>query len=79
MAHEIKIDVIRQNQAGHVRELLKAKGWIGLVSTYEMMAYTELWTEYCMNGPSDNVKKRFKQFDNMMEKRLLTISYTIEQ
>ena len=65
-----KIDVIRQNQSGHVRELLKAKGLIQHLSTYEFMSYVELWVDYCMNGPTDNNKKRFKQFDTLMNDRI---------
>lgn len=66
-----KMDVIRQNQTGHVRELLKAKGLIELISTYEFMGYVELWVDYCLNGPTDSNKKRFKDFDRLMNDRIV--------
>jgi hypothetical protein len=65
-----KIDVIRQNQTQNVREFLKAKGWINLLTSYEFMSYVELWVDYCMNGPTEKNKKRFKQFDSIMSDRM---------
>lgn len=66
-----KIDVIRQNQTMNVRELLKAKNLINYVSTYEFMSYVELWVDYCLNGPTDSNKKRFKDFDKLMNERII--------
>lgn len=65
-----KIDVIRQNQTQNARELLKSKGWIGFISVYEFMAFVELWVDYCLNGPTDSNKKRFKDFDKMINVRI---------
>ena len=70
MAYEKDLTIVRQNQSGHVRELLKSKGWIGYISTYEFMGYVELWTDYIINGPTDSNKKRFKDFDNLISERI---------
>lgn len=70
MANEQQLSIIRQNQTQNVRELLKSKGWIAFTSTYEVMAYVELWTDYCVNGPTKTNMERFKKFDQMMEERI---------
>lgn len=64
--------ITRQNQTSNVRELLKSKGIIGLLSTYEFMVYVELWTDYCLNGPTDTIKTRFKTFDSIISERKKT-------
>lgn len=73
-----RIDVIRQNQTQNTRELLKAKGYINLLSSFEVMGYTELWVDYCLNGPTDAIKARFKQFDKLMEKRISEIESVVD-
>jgi hypothetical protein len=70
MANERESQIVRQNQTQNVRELLKAKGYLPLVSTYEFMVYVELWTDYCLTGPTKEIKERFKAFDNILQQRI---------
>ena len=42
--------IVRQNQSSNVRELLKEKGLLNLLSTYEFVIYVELWSDYCVQG-----------------------------
>lgn len=62
--------ITRQNQSGNVRELLKEKGILNLLSTYEIMVYTQLWADFCMEGPTEQIKKRFQAFDKIVEERM---------
>jgi len=70
MANTQQDAIVRQNQSGNVRQLLKDKGIIRFVSTYEIMVYTQLWADFCMEGPTPEIKKRFQAFDAIMEKRI---------
>jgi hypothetical protein len=69
MATEKDLQIIRQNQSSNVRELLKETGLIQYLSTYEIMVYVELWTDYCTQGITPEIKQRFQSFDNIIEKR----------
>jgi hypothetical protein len=62
--------IVRQNQSGNVRQLLKDKGIINYLSTYEIMVYTQLWTDFCIEGPTDQIKKRFQAFDKIIQDRI---------
>lgn len=70
MANSQQDAIVRQNQSSNVRQLLKDKGIIGLVSTYEIMVYTQLWADFCQEGPTPEIKKRFQSFDKIMEDRI---------
>ena len=62
--------IVRQNQSSNVRQLLKDKGMIGYVSTYELAIYVQLWSDFCEQGLTPEIKKRFQTFDGIMEKRI---------
>jgi len=62
--------IVRQNQSSNVRELLKEKGLLPFVSTYEVMVYTQLWADFCCDGPTPEIKKRFQAFDKIIEDRI---------
>lgn len=62
--------IVRQNQSSNVRQLLKDKGMIGYVSTYELAVYVQLWSDFCEQGLTPEIKKRFKAFDSIMAKRI---------
>jgi len=66
---EKDLAITRQNQSANVRELLKEKGILNLLNTFEMMVYVELWTDFCIEGPTDAIKKRFQTFDKIIEER----------
>ncbi|CAB5214109.1 hypothetical protein UFOVP185_16 [uncultured Caudovirales phage] len=68
-ATEKDLSITRQNQSANVRELLKEKGLLNLLSTYEIMVYVQLWVDFCLEGPTSEVKKRFQAFDKIMEDR----------
>ena len=68
-ATEKDLSITRQNQSANVRELLKEKGYLDLLSTYEIMVYVSLWTDFCLEGPTSEVKKRFQSFDKIIEDR----------
>lgn len=70
--------IVRQNQSSNVRQLLKDKGIIHLCSTYEIMVYTQLWSDFCIEGPTPEVKKRFQAFDGIMAKRLIDAQMELE-
>jgi hypothetical protein len=77
MAESRDLSIVRQNQSGQARELLKAKGWLPFINTFEFMVYVQLWTDFCLQGPTEEVKKRFKAFDEIIESRMKAI--TIEE
>lgn len=62
--------IVRQNQSNNVRQLLKDKGMIGLVSTFELAIYVQLWADFCQEGLTPEIKKRFKSFDLIMQDRI---------
>lgn len=62
--------IVRQNQSGNVRQLLKDKGIIGYVSTFEIMRYTQLWADFCIEGITDDITKRFQSFDKLIQERI---------
>ena len=62
--------IVRQNQSSNVRQLLKDKGMIGYVSTYELAVYVQLWADFCEHGLTPEIKKRFMAFDSIMTKRI---------
>jgi hypothetical protein len=34
------------------------------------MVYTQLWADFCIEGPTAEIKKRFQAFDSIMTKRI---------
>jgi len=68
-ASEKDFMIVRQNQSSNVRELLKEKNILQYLSTYEVMVYTELWSDFCISGPTEEIKKRFKAFDKIIDER----------
>ena len=78
MATEKDSMIVRQNQSGNVRQLLKDKGMIGYVSTYELAVYVQLWSDFCEHGLTPEIKKRFQAFDGIMEKRILDAKMEID-
>jgi hypothetical protein len=70
MANDKEQVITRQNQSGNVRELLKEKGILKYVSTYEVMVYTQLWADFCLQGPTTEIKKRFQAFDKIIIDRI---------
>lgn len=70
MANDKEQVITRQNQSANVRELLKEKGLLRYVSTYEVMVYTQLWADFCVEGPTPEIKKRFQAFDKIIIDRI---------
>jgi hypothetical protein len=70
MANEQQTTIVRQNQSNNVRQLLKDKGIINLVSTFEVAIYCELWTDFCTQGLTPDIKRRFKAFDGIIQDRM---------
>ena len=65
-----EMTIFRQNQSQNARQLLKDKGWLQFVSTFEFMIYTQLWSDFCQQGMTDDIKKRFKGFDEIVLERI---------
>jgi hypothetical protein len=63
--------IVRQNQSMNARELLVSKGYIDYVNAYEFMLFVELWSDFCVQGITDDIKKRFKSFDAIIDERKL--------
>lgn len=70
--------IVRQNQSSNVRQLLKDKGMIGYVSTYELAVYVQLWSDFCEQGLTPEIKKRFQSFDKIMEERIQSAKSEID-
>jgi len=70
MANTQQDAIVRQNQSNNVRQLLKDKGMIGYVSTFELAIYVQLWADFCIEGLTPEIKVRFQKFDSIMEKRI---------
>lgn len=70
MANSQQDVIVRQNQSSNVRQLLKDKGMIEHVSTFELARYVQLWSDFCEQGLTPDIEKRFKGFDKMMEERI---------
>jgi hypothetical protein len=74
MADSRDLSIVRQNQSGQARELLKAKGWLPYLNTFEFMVYVQLWTDFCLQGTTEDIKKRFKAFDEIIEGRIRKVA-----
>jgi len=62
--------IVRQNQSNNVRQLLKDKGMIEHISTYELAIYVQLWADFCQEGLTPEIKTRFQKFDKIMQDRI---------
>ena len=61
--------ITRQNQSGHARDLLVARGELTLLSHEEFIHFVDLWSDFCQQGATDEIKKRFKKFDKLILER----------
>lgn len=65
-----EMTIFRQNQSQNARQLLVDKGWLPFVTTFEFMIYTQLWSDFVQQGITDDIKKRFKSFDDIVLERI---------
>ena len=77
-ANEQQLTIVRQNQSNNVRQLLKDKGIINLMDTYEISVYIELWVDFCIQGLTPEIKKRFKAFDSIIEDRKAQLQFDVD-
>ena len=70
--------IVRQNQTQNARELLKAKGYMQYINMYVFMIFVDLWVDYCSQGASKEIIKRFKTFDKVMQERILQSSMEVD-
>lgn len=72
MAQSIDRDkcIVRQNQTGHCMNLLNNKGYLQHLSVYEFAIYVDLMTDFCQQGITDEIRKRLKTFDKLINERI---------